>query len=364
MNPSEVPDWVTFPEDDWTEISAEQAGLDAGKFASFLGGLDVRGASFGSEDHTGNKWGALLARGGYLVHSWGDRHYRFQTASTGKAFIWALLGYAAEDGLVDPDEPIHKTWTGEGQLSHPHKSLDTGHHETLTWRHLVGSRDENIHYGGFPIEMGVRWNERRSGLEDDTAVPGVAEWASWTGDAYYDTYSHIEPGTVGLYSSAGFWRLGQALTALWGRDLKDVLDERLFSKIGIAAESWDWPTGRAMTENKYFYPAIPDAYTYLDPPYEIDGHAVRSGPGWVIISASDLARFGHLVATQGVWKGERLIDPRWLRGHGGGNRSGVSGESMHYTAMAVVATQGLDHRHGVAKESFLPDELFVGPVKA
>jgi hypothetical protein len=90
---------------------------------------------------------------------------------------------------------------------------------------------------------------------------------------------------------------------------------------------------------------------------------VRSGPGWAIISASDLARFGLLVATRGIWKGQRLLDRRWLRGHSGGNKSGVSGESAFYTAMGVVTTRRLDHAHSTARHSFLPRELFVGPVR-
>lgn len=364
MIASKIPDWVTYPEDDWATISPEDAGLDVAAFGRFLAGLDVRGASFGGEDHSGNRWGSAITRGGYLLHSWGDRNFRFQTASTGKAFMWVLLGFAAADGLIDPDQPINRVWTGEEQLSHPHKYLDHGHHRTLTWRHLIGPKTESKHYGGFPMEMGVRWKERRTGLEDDKAVPGVAGWANWTGDPFYDLYSHAEPGTVGLYSSAGFWRLGQALTAVWKRDLKEVLDERLFSKIGIDADGWDWYTGESIKDQKFFYPNIPDSYTYLDPPYEIDGHPVRSGPGWAVISASDLARFGHLLATRGVWKGGQLIDPRWLRGHGGGNKSGVSGESTHFTAMAVVATVGLDHVHATAAESFLPREVFQGPVRA
>ena len=360
---SNLPDWVTYPEAEWQRIEPEAAGIDGPGFRQFLDSLDVRGAEFGGEDHSDGKWGAVLTRGGDLVHAWGDPDYRAQTASTGKAFAHALLGLAVSDGLVDPDEPIHRSWTGAGELSHEHKHLDRGHHANMTWRHLAGPRDGNVHYGGFAIELGVRWREGRNGLEAHLAEHGIPEWAHWTGDPYYDLYSHTEPGTVGLYSSAGFWRLGQALTAVWGRDLKDVLDERLFSRIGIPADHWDWPAGRAIKDDRYLYPDIPDTYTYLDPPYEIGGHPVRSGPGWVDISAANLARWGHLVATEGVWKGERLIDPVWLRGHGGGNKSGASGESTHYTAMGVVTTVGLEHLHSIANGSFLPEELFVGPIR-
>jgi CubicO group peptidase (beta-lactamase class C family) len=310
----DVPDWVTYPDDDWIQITPAEAGLDAQKFEAWLSGLEVRGAGFGGEDHTGNRYGAVLTRGGYLVHAWGDRHYRHHTASVGKALTWVALGSAVADGLLDPDEPIHETWTGAGQLSHEHKYLDRGHHQKLTWRHLIGRRDESLHWGGFPFEVGIRWQEKRTGLEEQDTIPGVPEWAAWTGDPFYDCYAHAAPGTEGLYSSAGFWRLGQALTHVWGRDLKDVVQERLFDAIGIPYERWDWLAGGDVKNQKYFYPTIPDTYTYLDPPYQISGNIVRSGPGWVVLSASDLARFGHLNATRGIWKGERVINADWLRG--------------------------------------------------
>ena len=164
-------------------------------------------------------------------------------------------------------------------------------------------------------------------------------------------------------SSAGFWRLGQALTAVWGRDLMDVLQERLFDRIGIPHGRWDWLTGGRVRNQKYLYPTIPDAYTYLDPPYEIGGVPVRSAPGWVVISASDLARFGHLNATRGMWRGEQIIEAEWLRGHGGGNKSGASGESEHFTALGVVTTAGIEHQHSVDTGSFLPEKVFAGPVR-
>jgi CubicO group peptidase (beta-lactamase class C family) len=91
---------------------------------------------------------------------------------------------------------------------------------------------------------------------------------------------------------------------------------------------------------------------------------VRSAPGWVVISASDLARFGHLNATRGMWRGERIIEAEWLRGHGGGNKSGASGESEHFTALGVVTTVGIEHQHSVEAGSFLPAAVFAGPVRA
>jgi CubicO group peptidase (beta-lactamase class C family) len=365
---SRLPSWITYPKREWLPLSPGEAGLDQKGFDEFLASLSPRGANVGGEDHAGTKWGAVLTRAGYLLHSWGDPNYRFQTASTGKAFIWVLLGLAESEGLLNPDEPIHYSWTGKNLLSHAHKYLDSGHHAKLTWRHMIGDQHGTVHYGGFPMELGNRWTARESGMGEFDATPGVPEWAQWTGDPFFDLYAHAEPGSVGIYSSAGFWRLSQALTAVWGTDLKAVLDERIFSRIGIRADAWDWNTGYDVKMQPYFYPSIPNTYTYLDPPYEIDGVPVRSGPGWVVISASDLARFGHLIAAGGVWEGEDLVDRGWLRGHGGGNGSGVSGEGKHFTSLAVVATEGLSDElpqwHNTTSVSFIPESLFTGPVRA
>ena len=212
------------------------------------------------------------------------------------------------------------------------------------------------------MQVGYFWKMGRGKAPEPWAAT-VPEWANWTGDPFYDNYAHIEPGTREHYADGGVWRLSQALTYIWDRDLKEVLDERIMSKIGIPADRWDWLIGRDMQQDADFYPLIPNAWEYLDPPYEVKGHPVRSGPGWVVISAKDLARFGLLVATEGNWKGEQLLDPQWVRGHGGGNGSGQSGESTHYTSMGMVTTKGIDYRYTVATESFIPGEIFTGPVK-
>ncbi len=350
-----LPKWTTYPDKRWTRISPEEAGLDVARWRAFLDESDVRGASWEGERHGDGEWGAVFTRGGYLVHSWGNPAYRFQTASLGKAFTWAVFGLAADAGLVKPDDLVSATWTGEGLLSHEHKYLDQGHHKKLTWKHLLGDKEIKGHLGGFPVTNGYYWRRGSSAQMKSQGSLTVPEWAEWTGDPFYDNYSHAEPGTVRIYSSGGMWRLSQSLTVLWGDDIMRVLGERLLEKIGIPADRWDWIPGRVVRESTDWYPDMPGYGDFLDPPYEIDGKPVRGGGGWVVMSAEDLARFGHLVASQGVWNGERLISADWIRGHGGGNASLVSGESTHFTALGRVTTDGIDHP--------LQEKLFVGPVR-
>ena len=357
MGSQGVPEWVTYPGQEWVEITPEEAGLDVDVWRRLLADLDVRGASWEGEVHDGHRWGTVFTRGGYLVHTWGNGDYRYQTASMGKAFTWAVLGLAVERGLVDPDEPIWRRWTGEGQLSHPHKYLDQGHHRALTWN-LLGRRVDGVHWGGFPVTNGYYWRRGSKSQGAGTSGGPVPEWAQWSGDPFFDNYSHAEPGTRGIYSSGGQWHLAQALTALWSKDIKKVLDDELFGEIGIPADRWDWTPGRLLHEKNDLYRNMPGYGHFLDPPYEVNGHVVRGGPGWVVIGAKDLARFGHLVATGGMWRGKRLLGPQWVIGHGGGNGSGVAGERRHYTAFGIVTTDGIDYR-----DPFFPDEMFTGPVR-
>lgn len=346
------PNAVAFPGDRWLEISPEEAGLDATKFDEIVAKANIHGGGFGGVNVGDGQWGAVLTRNGYLVRRWGNPSYRCQSASLGKCITRALFGLSVEAGVLKPDEPICKTWTGRGQLSHPHKCLDEGLHRQLTWRQLLD------HQGGFVLESGFHWRNRS--VFHAAIPPGV----HWTGDPSFDNFAHTPPGSTTRYSSGGYWRLGQALTALWGKDLKQVLDERLFRHLGIPADRWEWAPGKEVHDTRDFYPDFPGYGEYVDPPYEINGHIVRGCPGWMRISAEDLARFGLLIATGGLWKGKRLIGPEWLRGHAGLDIHVVAGDPETMVSIAKINTKDFPFGTEVStqgKFSF-PKDLIVTPV--
>jgi len=352
-NRNDLPDWLTFPGAEWERVTTREAGFDVGAFAAAVRAVEVRAAGWGGTMPGPDEYGAVLVRGGCLVHTWGDPTFSTPSASLGKCLTRALVGLAAEACLLDPDEPIRHIWTGEGQLSHPHKCLDTGRHRTLTWRHLLD------HYGGFVLESGYHWRNRS--LFHAELPEGVV----WTGDPLYDNYAHTPPGATERYSSGGYVRLGQALTALWQRDLKQVLDERLFGPLGVPPARWDWTPGKVVYDTRDWYPDFPGYGEYVDPPYEVGGHVVRGGPGWVVMSPLDLARFGLLVATRGIWEGRRLIGAEWLQGHGGVDIHVVGGDPDTLVAVAKTNVRAFPFGNEIGWRGRFrfPRELVIGPVR-
>jgi len=346
---TQVPDWVVYPDKEWIKITPEQAGLDVEKFNKVLARSNVRGGTWGGVKVGPDDWGAVLTRGGYLVHTWGDPAYKCQSASLGKNFTWVLVGLAVQEGLIKADDPVWKTWTGQGQLSHPHKCLDQGHHKTLTWRQMLE------HRSGFVLESGYHW---RTKTVFHAKIPSGVRW---TGDPLYDNYAHNRPGSVRRYSSGAYWRLGQALTFLWDADLKQVIDDRVLRHMGIPADRWDWLPGKVVHDTKDFYPDIPGYGEYVGPPYEIKGHVVRGGPGWVVMSSLDLARFGQLIATKGIWKGKRLVGAKFLPNlqYGVGIHA-FAGDPNNMVSYAKMNTKGFPFG-GVGGFSF-PKDLIAGPV--
>lgn len=324
----DVPDWIVYPDREWARLSPTDAGFREPAFSDLVRAHPPRASTFWGERHAPGEFGAVLLRGGYLVATWGRwRDYRHQSASVGKAFTLAALGLAVERLGLDVDEPVCHRWTGAGELSHPHKHMDNERHREITWRHLAE------HEAGFALENACAW--RNGSIPEESWIRD-----GWSGDPLFDMYALRPPGTR-FYSSGNYVRLGHALTALWGMDLKELLDRELFGKMGVPPDTWEWLSLRDVCQDRDLYPEAPGYGEYADPPFTIGGVVVRGGPGWVCMSADALARFGLLIATGGIWKDERLLGAEWLRSKSGGNWSAVVGDPATLVAGARVATEGL-----------------------
>jgi CubicO group peptidase (beta-lactamase class C family) len=84
----------------------------------------------------------------------------------------------------------------------------------------------------------------------------------------------------------------------------------------------------------------------------------------MVISPEDLARFGLLIATRGVWKGRRLIGEQWLRGHAGLDVHVVAGDPESLVSIAKINTLGFPFGQEVGTQGrfVFPRELVRGPV--
>ena len=83
-------------------------------------------------------------------------------------------------------------------------------------------------------------------------------------------------------------------------------------------------------------------------------------------SIEDLARFGLLIATGGVWKGKRLIGQEWLRGHAGLDVHVVAGDPETMVSIAKINTKNFPFGQQVGTQGrfSFPKELITGPVRA
>jgi CubicO group peptidase (beta-lactamase class C family) len=93
------------------------------------------------------------------------------------------------------------------------------------------------------------------------------------------------PGTKYQYWDEATQRYGYVLTQIAGEPLYDYLKRRVLTPIGMTTTDW-----------------LADATS-----------RVPNWTGGLVISAADLARFGHLFLNEGNWAGRQLIEASWVR---------------------------------------------------
>jgi CubicO group peptidase (beta-lactamase class C family) len=241
--PSTVPDTATiWPGAEWERATPEEMGMDRALLEQ-------------ARDY------ALTAKGsGYVVHrgklvmSWGDPDERYDLKSATKSFGSVALMLGLADGRVRLDEPLEQCRPGiaeDIEGSPPRKWIDE-----ITLYRLA------THSAGF---------SKRGGF----------------GSLMY------EPGTAWAYSDSGPNWLAECLTLAFGRDLRDVMFDRVFTPIGIGPEDLTW------RENSYR-------------PHEIDGIARREFGAGIHANVDAMARFGYLLLHDGRWRDRQLLRPELI----------------------------------------------------
>lgn len=234
--------------------------------------------------YAGFSWSIVIIRHGYLVGEWASFNVlsptRFDLWSGTKTFAataWGLLlsdriGRLAEGGSpVSLDTPIYEHIPEGHPLTDPRKSrITVGQVLSMTG----GFRGENTGAVGAPTGLDAGSYEHalgrapnRSGVWVDTLVS--------------------EPGSAWDYSDPGYCHLALAFANITGREIADVMENQVFSPIGIEHASWDVQGGGG------FLGPHTNPHTGLH------------------MSARELARFGYLALHGGKWDGAEILPGTW-----------------------------------------------------
>ncbi|MBE6682549.1 MAG: beta-lactamase family protein [Ruminococcaceae bacterium] len=109
-------------------------------------------------------------------------------------------------------------------------------------------------------------------------------WSDDTVKAFFEQPTTYEPGTTFAYSTAATCMCGAAVERVTGKKLVDFLDERLFSKLGIAKPTW----------------------------WECRDGQTLGGTG-LHLSSNDITKFGMMLKNKGIYNGERIVSEDYIK---------------------------------------------------
>lgn len=224
----------------WETTTPQQTGMDESKLQQ-------------ARDYalTGGGSGCII-RGGKLIMSWGDQARRYDLKSTTKSIGVTVLGLAVKDSLMNPNDKAQRYYPDIGI---PPNAGDSRLAEVKIW-HLA------THTAGF---------DKPGGFEPLLFAPGTT-WA---------------------YSDGGANWLADCLTLAYRQDLRDVMFDRVFSKLGITNADLTWRN---------------NAYR-SDP---LEGVKRREYGSGISANVDAMAKIGYLYLRRGKWENEQIIPENFI----------------------------------------------------
>ena len=250
-----------------------------------VGGMDAAALRLAAEAHalqTGTTASVVVVRHGWLVAEWHEvsalATTRFDVWSCTKSFTGTAYGLLFGDRQdVGLDAAVYD-FLPEG------RPLTDARKAAITFRQLLSMTS------GIPGESaGLAAVPTRTGTGPFEAALGFAPcWARRWGEERWASTLSAAPGARWDYSDPAFAHLGMAFTRLAGRQMRDVMQERVFAPIGMESVTWD-----------------------------LQGVGTRFGPHTnahtgVHVSARELARLGYLMLHGGRWAGRQVVPADWV----------------------------------------------------
>jgi len=255
----------------WSTTTPEQAGFRRQALDAWKDDLAVRKTT-----------GLVLVRDGKIVYEWyamgWDANRKHYTASTAKMLVGGMsLLVAMQDGRISPDDAAAKyivRWRND-----PRKSKITIRHLATHTSGIQDANQEGVPHEKLPGWMGLFWKREPDPFSISLDQAPVL----------------FDPGTRYHYSNPGMAALAYAVTAsLRGapqQDLRSLLHDRVYERIGIPGDHWSMGYGRA---------------------YELDSMQLYANWGGGNFTARAMVRVGQLLAQHGVWNGRPILDAQRL----------------------------------------------------
>jgi CubicO group peptidase (beta-lactamase class C family) len=172
----------------------------------------------------------IVIHHGKLVYSWGDLKAKYDLKSTTKSIGVTALGLALYDGKVRLSDPATRYLGDFGTPPDGNRELGLA---------------PNIWGGGVPDSGTPPANDREPGwLKDITLLHLATQTAGFDAQGGFEPLL-FQPGTKWSYSDSGSNWLADCLTAIWGRDLQELMFARIFTPLGISRDDLFW------RENEY-----------------------------------------------------------------------------------------------------------------
>ncbi len=236
---------IVLPADRWDECAPESQGFSRAIIDSIGEIMKMNSAN------------GVLTRNGYLVGEWlfgGEADKKFDSQSVSKSITSMALGLALRDRLIESiDDYV--------VANYPDFSCGE-YSDSITFRQLVTNTS------GIAL---TRWTHQRN--------PG------W-----------MKPGLESHYHNDHWTELARALTYVFGKPLKQVLEENVLGVIGAGMEWW-----LDSTIGGYVIGADGDSIE------------VNAGYAFTCWTARDLARVGLLYLNGGKWKGVQVLPEDYVR---------------------------------------------------
>jgi CubicO group peptidase (beta-lactamase class C family) len=234
---------ASWPSPEWPSATPADARLEAAKLEQ---ARDYALAAGGS---------GMILRHGKVVLRWGDQDERYDIKSATKSFGATMLGVAIVDGKIELDAPARRYHPSLGVP--PESNAQTGWLDEITIRHLA---------------------TQTAGFEK----PGGYEKLLF------------RPGTQWHYSDGGPNWLAECITLVYGRDLEEVMFERVFTPLGIDRDDLRWRNNQ-----------------YRD--HEIHGIPRREFGSGIRANVEALSRLGYLYLRNGRWKDQQILSQEFVQ---------------------------------------------------